>query len=99
MAMNREQKRMMQKQGELDADGEQVRQRRQAPSQRAPEDRTSPGEFVREVRSELRKVAWPTRSDTINFSIIVIVTLAVLTAIIAGLDALFSDSILRLFEA
>ena len=29
MSMNREQKRMMQRQGEVDADGEPIRQRRQ----------------------------------------------------------------------
>ena len=83
MALNREQKRMLQRQGELGPDGEPIRARR-GTQQRAKE-RTGPVEFAREVRSELRKVAWPTRSETINYSIITIVTL------IFGLYAEISD--------
>src|SRR5690606_23586455 len=68
MAMNREQKRMLQRQGELGPDGEQARptreaQQRRAQQARAPRERTSPRQFVREVRGELRKVAWPTREE------------------------------------
>jgi preprotein translocase subunit SecE len=99
MSMNRQQKRMLQKQGEVDADGQPIRQRRQQPSASAPQERTSPGQFLREVRGELRKVAWPSRSETINYSIVVLVTIVVLGAIIYGLDWLFSTFILELFEA
>lgn len=99
MSMNRQQKRMLQKQGEVDADGQPIRQRRQPPSANAAQERTSPGQFLREVRSELRKVAWPSRSETINYSIVVLVTIVVLGAIIYGLDWLFSTFILELFEA
>lgn len=97
MSMNRQQKRMMQKQGEVDADGEPVRSRRQ-PSSAPPKERTSPGQFLREVRSELRKVAWPSRSETVNYSIVVLVTIVVLGAMIYGLDWFFSTFILDLFE-
>lgn len=100
MAMNREQRRMLRKQGELGPDGEPVRQRRQqsAPRPAAAEDRVGPAQFVREVRGELRKVVWPTRSETINFSIVVVVTIIVLTALIAGFDFLFGEAILQLFD-
>ena len=81
MAMNREQKRMLQKQGEVDSDGEPVRKRRDAPTRQAPtqvkESRLFSRQFMHEVRAELRKVAWPTRSETINYSIIVLVALVV----------------------
>ena len=97
MAMNREQKRQLRRQGEIDADGAPVRTRR-APT-RQTEERTSPGQFVREVRSELRKVVWPTRAETINYSIIVLVAIVLLTALIAGLDWAFSELILKLFDA
>ena len=97
MSMNRQQKRMLQKQGEVDADGAPVRTRRQQP-QSAPQERTSPMQFLREVRGELRKVAWPSRSETINYSIVVLVTIVVLGAIIYGLDWVFSTLILDLFE-
>ena len=79
MALNREQKRMLRKQGELGPDGEPVRTKR-APA--GTQDRRNsarpPRQFVKEVRGELRKVVWPTKSETINYSIIVLVTLGVL---------------------
>jgi preprotein translocase subunit SecE len=97
MSLNREQKRMLQKQGELGPDGEPIRARR-GTQQRAKE-RTGPVEFAREVRSELRKVAWPTRSETINYSIITIVTLIFFTLLIFGIDWVFSEAVLKLFNA
>ncbi len=97
MSMNRQQKRMLQKQGEIDADGAPVRARRAAPSNQRSE-RTSPRQFVHEVRSELRKVAWPSRDETINYSIIVLFTIVVLGSMIYGLDWLFSSFILDLFD-
>jgi preprotein translocase subunit SecE len=63
------------------------------------EPRTSPGTFVKEVRSELRKVAWPTRQETLNYSLIVALTLVVMTTLIFGLDWVFSEVVLRIFEA
>ena len=101
MAMNRETKRMLQRQGALDATGEPVRQRRAQPAPKpAPaKERTNLSQFLREVRAELRKVAWPTRSEVINYSIIVLVAVVILTALIAGLDYLFSKFVLTLFEA
>ena len=97
MSMNREQKRMLQRQGEVDADGEPVRERRQ-PQQRPTEERTGFRQFVREIRAELRKVAWPSRSETTNYAVVVIITIVVMTALIAGLDWFFSNSILELFD-
>ncbi len=97
MSMNREQKRMLQRQGEVDAEGEPVRERRQ-PQQRPTEERTGFRQFVREIRAELRKVAWPSRSETTNYAVVVIITIVVMTALIAGLDWFFSNSILELFD-
>ena len=98
MSMNRQQKRMLQRQGEIDADGAPVR-RRPPPSSAPPHERTSPVQFLREVRGELRKVAWPSRSETINYSIVVLATIVVLTAMIYGLDWLFSSFVLELFKS
>ena len=53
---------------------------------------------MREVRSELRKVAWPSRAEVINYSIIVLVTVVVLTAYVAALDYGFGDVLLKLFS-
>lgn len=99
MALNREQKRMLQRQGELGPDGEPLRTKRNPSANRAKEQRTGPREFAREVRSELRKVAWPTRSETINYSIITAITLVLFTLLIFGLDWVFSELVLRLFNA
>ena len=99
MAMNREQKRLLQRQGDLDADGNPVRERRSAPSPTAPrEPRTKPREFVREVNAELRKVAWPTRRETLNLSLIVFVFLLVMTALIAGMDYVFSEGVFWIID-
>ena len=56
-------------------------------------------QFLREVRGELRKVAWPSRAETVNYSIVVLVTVVVLTAMIYGLDWVFSTFILELFDS
>ncbi len=119
MALNREQKRMMKKQGDLGDDGAPPpprkrtgtggppgggRPRRQAgtPSAKgtpgAKEERTGLRQFIKEVRAELRKVAWPTRKETMNYSIIVLVTLVILTLLIFALDWVFSEAVLRLFD-
>ena len=50
------------------------------------------------MRSELRRVNWPTRRETINYTIVVMITLVILTAFIAGLDYVFGDGILRLLR-
>jgi preprotein translocase subunit SecE len=107
MAMNRAQKRMLQKQGALGADGEPTRgtpPARKAPAPRGQEatsggkeKRTSPVEFLKEVRSELRKVAWPTKTETINYSIICFLAIVVLTGFIALVDYGASNFVLKLY--
>ena len=97
MAMNRRQKRMMVKQGEVDAEGTPVRGRNR-PAATPPSERTSPLQFLREVRSELRRVAWPNRAETVNYSIVVLVTVVLLTGMIYGLDWVFSTFVLELFD-
>jgi preprotein translocase subunit SecE len=105
MAMNRETKRMLQRQGQLGPDGEAARAPRTASAGRAPRpesERLSPGRrtttYFREVRGELRKVAWPTRPEVVRYSSIVLVTLIVLTTLIFGLDYAFAKAIFYLFD-
>jgi preprotein translocase subunit SecE len=97
MALNREQKRMLQRQGELGPDGEPLRTKR-GPQTTKARERTGPVEFAREVRAELRKVAWPTKSETINYSIITLITLVVFTLLIFGIDWVFSEFVLKIFD-
>ena len=97
--MNREQKRMLQRQGELGPDGQTPAPRRdQRPAPRPQHERTKPAEFAREVRGDLRKVAWPTREEVVRFSIIVLVTVVLLTLFVTGVDWLSAEGILLLFE-
>ena len=99
MAMNREQKRMMRRQGELAPDGTPAPRRpEQRPAPRPASDRATPAQFVREVRGELRKVAWPSREEIIRFSIIVLVTVVLLTAFVALIDYFSTEGILYLFD-
>jgi preprotein translocase SecE subunit len=93
--MNREQKRLLHRQGQLGADGEPVapkRERTRPPTVQAAAQRTrtSPRVFLHEVGVELRKVAWPTRAETINYSTVVLITLAIVMALIFFLDYGFS---------
>jgi preprotein translocase subunit SecE len=57
-----------------------------------------PRQFLHEVNVELRKVAWPTRKETINYSSVVLVTLSVLMALIFGLDYGFDRLSIFLFK-
>ena len=64
----------------------------------APKRRTSPRQFLHEVNVEMRKVAWPTRAETINYSTVVLLTLAILMALIFALDLAFSKLAIFLFK-
>ncbi len=44
---------------------------------------------VRETRSELRKVVWPTREETIRLTIVVLTISAIIGIILFGADSLF----------
>jgi preprotein translocase subunit SecE len=59
-------------------------------AQQEKRKRTGVRQFLREVRLELKKVDWPTRKELISYSIVVLVTITVLTAFVAGVDYLFS---------
>jgi preprotein translocase subunit SecE len=90
---------MLQRQGAVAADGTPTRARREAPAARPAdrEKRTGPVQFLREVRGELRKVVWPTRTEVINYSIIVLVTLAILTAFVATQDWFWNWAVFNLY--
>ena len=108
--MNREEKRRMQRQGQLGPDGEpvaagaqvrdgQARRVRAAGQRQRSNPIASSAEFIRETRGELRKVAWPTRQEVRNYSIVVLVTLILLISLIFVLDYACSKAILFLFHA
>lgn len=52
--------------------------------------KTSPGEFIRQVRSEASKVVWPSREETVKTSIFVAILVTVLSLFFLGVDSVFS---------
>ena len=79
--LNREQKRMLKRQGALDEQGKPTRAQRQARPQRV-----GPVQYLREVRDEMRKVAWPARPEVIRYSVIVTVCVLVYMVFVGGID-------------
>jgi preprotein translocase subunit SecE len=73
--------------GALDEQGRPTRA--PAPQVRQKRERTTPAVYLREVRDEMRKVAWPKWPEVRRFSLIVLVTVVLYTAFIFGLDSLF----------
>ncbi len=51
--------------------------------------KTSPGEFLRQVRAEASKIYWPTRQETITTAIFVAVLMVLLAVFFLGIDSLF----------
>ena len=53
--------------------------------------------FLREVVAELRKVIWPTRSQLVTYTIVVLVFVSFMVALVSLLDYLFGRGVLFLF--
>lgn len=51
--------------------------------------KTSPGEFIRQVRAEASKVVWPTRQETIRTAIFVAIMMLMLALFFLGVDQAF----------
>jgi preprotein translocase subunit SecE len=108
--VNRETKRMMQRQGQMEADGSPASRRAPAGGQgaggrggaRTPKGpsgrkRTTPIQFTREVRDEMRQVAWPSRGELFNYTSVVLTTLIIMISLIFVLNLSFGKLITLLF--
>ena len=109
--MNRETKRAMARQQRTTDQGarlQQLRKQQNARQQtaRAGRDTTVGGRRARlqglttfggEVVTELRKVNWPDRRTVTGYTIVVLVSVSVITAIIFGLDTLFGKLVIAIF--
>lgn len=49
----------------------------------------NPGEFMRQVQAEARKVVWPTRQETVSTGIFVAILMFILAVFFLGIDSLF----------
>ena len=96
---------MMQRQGQIEADGSPATRRHAAAPHPAPWRQTETSvfgriaEFFREVRSELRQVAWPTRKEVANSATIVFIILVLLVSLIFLLNYAFSHAVIFLFKS
>jgi len=59
--------------------------------------RTKPRQFAKEVIAELQKVNWPSRSEVVSYSTVVLVSAVALALVIAGMDYVFTKGVLVLF--
>ncbi len=55
--------------------------------------KTSPGQFIRQVRVETGKVHWPTRKETVATAIMVMIMTLLLAFFFFGVDAVFASAV------
>jgi len=84
-----------------DTRGSTATPERGRPGSGAKGDRPGPlarlGLFYRQVVAELRKVIWPTRSELITYTSVVMVFVTAVTLIVSLLDYLFGRVVLFVF--
>jgi preprotein translocase subunit SecE len=49
----------------------------------------NPGEFMRQVQAEARKVVWPSRQETVTTAIFVGIMMTILALFFLGIDSIF----------
>ena len=57
------------------------------------------GNFLHEVRQELKKVSWPSREQMIAFTAITLVVTSALTLIVFGLDVAMKEAVISLLQS
>ena len=60
--------------------------------------KTSPGEFIRQVRAEAGKVVWPSWTETYRTGIFVGIMMVILAVFFLGVDQLFGWVMRMLLE-
>jgi len=55
--------------------------------------KTSPAEFVNQVRAETSKVVWPTREETVRTAIFVFIMVIILSLFFLGVDSIFGAAV------
>jgi preprotein translocase subunit SecE len=95
---NREQKRLLQRQGQLDAEGMPTVRREARPAPATGRSGFHPRQFLDEVVLELRKVIKPKRPELVNYASVVFFTLAFVTALVYGLDYVYSLGAQQIFK-
>ena len=55
--------------------------------------------YIREVRQELKKVAWPDREELMTYTVVVFTMTTVLTVLVFGMDWIFSKMVINVLNA
>ena len=90
--MNRELRRLQAK------EEQRARDRRQRAQPRRKRQRVGFRQFLSEVRTELKRVAWPSRREVVTFTLVTLITAGVVTLYTFGLDLGFKQAVLQLLE-
>ena len=53
----------------------------------------NPGEFMRQVQTEARKVVWPSRQETVTTAMFVGVLMTILALFFLGVDTVFGKTV------
>jgi preprotein translocase subunit SecE len=78
---------------------ERAKKRRQQGPRPNRRERVGFKQYVREVRQELRKVAWPTRQETTTFTVVVLIVTVFVTGVVFALDLGLKQAILAILDA
>ncbi|MGH9086848.1 MAG: preprotein translocase subunit SecE [Acidimicrobiales bacterium] len=60
--------------------------------------RNTPIQFLREVRDELRQVAWPSREEIVSYSTVVLFTLVLMVLAIFAMNFVFGKAVFFMFQ-
>jgi len=61
--------------------------------------RVSPGEFIAQVRTEMSKVTWPSRKETLGTTMMVVLMTTILSVFFLGVDQLLGNAVRMLLKA
>jgi preprotein translocase subunit SecE len=62
-------------------------------AEKAKPPRVSVGEFVRQVRAEAAKIVWPTMSETVRMTIMVLIMATLLSLFFLGVDKVLATTV------
>jgi preprotein translocase subunit SecE len=88
----------MAKQGSDKPRAPEQRKTRPTPGADVKKERTGPRAYLGEIRAELKKVAWPTRKEVVNSTIVVLIAIVFMTSLIFLYDYASSNFVLSLFD-
>lgn len=87
----------MSRETQREMDEESREQRPVAPAS-ARKQRTGVRQFMREVRQELRRVAWPSRKEVASYSTVVLIAVVLVTVYVFALDQAFGKLVFWIFR-